>query len=203
MSPLTIRPATEADLPALMQLYAELSRRETSLVTEAQIRAWHEIQQQPHVVVLVAESGGAVVGTLQLALIAGLRNDGRPFGVIESVVVSETARRQGVARALLAEAEARARAARAYKLMLMTSPSGRRRWQRTVRRGLTWEAKWGLKRGYEFRGWSQRSGPFPLGRTTHQSGKAYTLSKELLWPIPPSQVRAKSPYPPKSARRCR
>lgn len=122
MTSLNIRLATETDLPALMQLYAQLSRRENPAVTEAQIAAWRAIQQQTHVVVLVAKADDKAVGTLQLALIAGLRNEGRPFGVIESVVVSNEARRQGVARALLVEAEARARQANAYKLMLMTAP---------------------------------------------------------------------------------
>lgn len=115
-----IREARHADLPALLALYAELGARDGAEWAPQHERAWADLASLPNVWVLVAELIGAAVGTLTLALIPNLTRGARPYGVVENVVTGLPFRGQGVGRALLSEAECRARAAGAYKLILMT-----------------------------------------------------------------------------------
>lgn len=121
MSPaVLVREARQDDLPVLARLYTQLSRHNAPDVTDAHHAAWAQLEAQPHTHQLVAELDGRVVGTLLVAVIPNLTRGARPFGVVESVVVDESARGQGVGSALMGAAETFARQAGAYKVMLMT-----------------------------------------------------------------------------------
>ncbi len=118
----TIRPFTESDRAAAVDLFHELNRHEAEIsgdrktdraaaeicVTEMQADA----ATRPGVSVVVAEVDGQVAGLMVFAehlddsfIEAHLRRSGR----VEDIVVAEAFRGQGIGRALLAEAERLAR----------------------------------------------------------------------------------------------
>ena len=113
-----MRPAVAEDLPAVRglyrQLYAELDPADDAAVADA----WAATLATPGRTVLVAERAGTVVGTADLTVLANAARDGRPYLLVENVVVDEAHRRSGVGRVLLDAARAHARGAGLYKLQL-------------------------------------------------------------------------------------
>jgi ribosomal protein S18 acetylase RimI-like enzyme len=113
-----VRPATAADLPALLAVLAELHPDDPP--PPDPLAVWRAIEAQPGRTVLVAVHGDAVVGTVDCAVLPNLTRGGRPFMQVENVVVAAAARRAGVGRALLTSALAMAREARCYKVQLLS-----------------------------------------------------------------------------------
>jgi GNAT superfamily N-acetyltransferase len=72
-------------------------------------------------VLLVADDDGRVIGTADMIIVPNLTHDGRPWAMIENIIVQPERRRSGVARSLLDEVFARARAANCYKVQLMSN----------------------------------------------------------------------------------
>jgi L-amino acid N-acyltransferase len=107
-----IRPAVEADLPAILAIYNDAVAKTTAIwndqpVDLANRRAWFVGRVGQGFPVLVAEEDGLTVGY-------GSFGDFRPFDgyrftVEHSVYVAEGVRRRGIASALLASLEERAR----------------------------------------------------------------------------------------------
>jgi GNAT superfamily N-acetyltransferase len=138
----TFRPATAADLPAIVHLLAqdELgSQREvcaastdshsaalSPAVAECYQRAWELLAADPNSEVLVGvlASSGAVVACLQLTCIPNLTLQGSTRALIEGVRVAPSLRGQQVGRALFAHAEQVARQ-RGATLMQLTTNSAR------------------------------------------------------------------------------
>jgi ribosomal protein S18 acetylase RimI-like enzyme len=111
-----LRDVTDADLPALNHLLAQLSRSAPPLDADAvrQIATWDGNS------LLVARAAGRIVGMLTLVTFpipTGLR------AWIEDVVVDEAARGQGVGAALSREAVRLARTAGARTIDLTSRPS--------------------------------------------------------------------------------
>lgn len=117
---LTVRTATQQDLPALLKLYTQLSARHQPPAPALTQAVWQDMLRHPGMHVLLAELEGRVVGTLTVSFLPNLTRLARPYGVIENVVVDFSVRRQGVGQALMAAAETLAHGVKAYKLMLMT-----------------------------------------------------------------------------------
>jgi ribosomal protein S18 acetylase RimI-like enzyme len=122
---ITIRPAVESDLPTLLSLYAELHPDDPALPPEQASQVWREMIAQPGRRILLAglegEAGGTVtVGTVDCAVLPNLTRGGRPFMLVENVVVAAAARRHGVGRRLLAAAVAVARSTGCYKVQLLS-----------------------------------------------------------------------------------
>jgi GNAT superfamily N-acetyltransferase len=122
-----IRDATEADLPSLVELLFQLSQlgeipeREPHLATAAELEALRSIASDPHSSLLGLEIDNRVAATLTLYILPNLSHGGRPFAIVESVVVDEGQRRSGCGQILMQEAEARARAAGCYKIALTSN----------------------------------------------------------------------------------
>ncbi|AJQ94215.1 GNAT family N-acetyltransferase [Gynuella sunshinyii] len=79
--------------------------------------------------VIGAVDNGKVVATSTINICANLSWSGRPFGVIENVIVHTDYRRQGIGRRVLERAVLIARQKNCYKVMLMsgsTSPEVKR-----------------------------------------------------------------------------
>ncbi|WP_037307260.1 GNAT family N-acetyltransferase [Amycolatopsis orientalis] len=95
-----IRPATETDLPGLLGLYAELHPDDPPLSAERGVAIWRRIADQPGREILVADSGDAIIGTVDCSIHANLTRSGRPFMLVENVVVAAARRRTGVASRL-------------------------------------------------------------------------------------------------------
>lgn len=125
--PALIREAAEADLPRLLELYFQLAEHSTLPeagvlpVTEAHRQALAAIQADPRMTCLVLEVDGRVMGTLTLYLLPGLSHGGRPFAIVENVVVDAALRGSGYGRALMARAEELARAHGCYKVSLTSN----------------------------------------------------------------------------------
>lgn len=71
--------------------------------------------------ILVACRDDALVGTLDLLVVANITRGGRPWASIENVVVDAACRRQGIGRALLEVAVDLAREAGCSKLQLVSN----------------------------------------------------------------------------------
>lgn len=121
---ITTRPATEADVPALLALFRQLHPDDPAPPAPAAAAAWRAIEAQPGRVLLVAESGGVVIGTADCATLPNLTRGARSFMLVENVVVAAEHRRSGVGTALMEAAFAVARRADCYKVQLL-SRSGR------------------------------------------------------------------------------
>jgi GNAT superfamily N-acetyltransferase len=115
-----IRPASHADVPALLNLYAELHPADPPPPAQIAFDVWHAIQAQSGRTILVAQSAATVVGTVDCAVLPNLTRGGRPFMLIENVVVTAGQRRSGIGSALLAAAVSLARQAGCYKVQLLS-----------------------------------------------------------------------------------
>lgn len=118
-----IRPAIAADIPALLKLYEQLALDNAfRTATEDRARAaLDEIANQSGRALLVALDDGRVVGTVELLIISpNLTHEGRPWALVEHMVVDHSARRQGVGRQLMEEAERRAREAGCHRISLFS-----------------------------------------------------------------------------------
>lgn len=119
-----IRRAGEADLPAILVLYQELSGAYDGVQTidAAQCeRAWQRISNDPRQYLLVADIEGEVKGTLNLTVIPNLGHGGQPWGAVDNVVVATDQRGQGIGAALIEEAGNIARKERCYKIVLSSN----------------------------------------------------------------------------------
>jgi GNAT superfamily N-acetyltransferase len=123
----TIRDARPADVPRLLVLLQQLSEQSTSPeaevrpATEAHYAALRRITEDPNARLLVAEQGGAVIGTLTLYVMPNLSHGGAPFAIVENVVVDAALRGGGHGRLLMAHAEKLAQEAGCYKVSLTSN----------------------------------------------------------------------------------
>lgn len=128
MPDLTFRDAKLADIPALESLMDEDAfgaARDPVLTTrEDHERALSQIEADPNNRIILAESGGSVVGTFQLTFIPGIARRGNLRGLIESVRVAQAARGGGIGAAMMHHAIALCRA-RGCHLVQLTSDLGR------------------------------------------------------------------------------
>lgn len=119
-----LRPATRADLPAVLALLADEERvvdPAALVVTEAYERAFAAIDADPRNEMLVlVDDGGTVVGCLQATYIPGLGKGGAERALVEAVRVRADRRGHGLGRTLMAHAITRARA-RGCVLVQLTS----------------------------------------------------------------------------------
>ena len=116
MTDLVLRAADPADRDALRALMAELHPDEQS----APDRVDAELIGHPGVTVLLAVADGTTRATCTLAILPNLSRGGRPWAAIGNVVTAASHRRQGLGRAVLAEAVRLAREAGCYKIHLAT-----------------------------------------------------------------------------------
>jgi len=116
-----IRDAGGDDLPAVLGVYqaAGIGPREGS--DPAQARTLFERQRALGAQLLLAEAAGRPLGTLTLFVLPLLGHGGAPEALVEDVAVHPDAQGQGVGRALMHAAMARARAAGCYKLALTSN----------------------------------------------------------------------------------
>ena len=129
MSPpaLTFRPASPADLPALVRLLADdplgQSREQaTDPLPAAYDEAFREIEADPNnELIVVEDAGGDLVATLQLTFIPGLSLMGGLRLQIESVRVAPAYRGRGIGERVFAWAIDRGRAQGCRLVQLTTN----------------------------------------------------------------------------------
>ena len=122
----TIRPATSADVPAIVRLLADDplgASRETPEHLAPYEAAFARIDADPQHRLVVAELDSAVVGTLQLTILPGLSRQGATRGLVEAVRVASSARGGGLGTQLLTWAVEAARADGCALVQLTTDAS--------------------------------------------------------------------------------
>lgn len=140
-----IRAVREGDLPALLDLYRQLSGPESPQLSVADARAMlRKIGAYPNYTVYVATLDEAIVGTYALLIMDNIGNGGRPSGIVEDVVVDAEYRGQGIGQVMMDHARDLCRAAGCYKLTL--SSNLRREAAHRFYESLGYE-----KHGYSFR----------------------------------------------------
>jgi GNAT superfamily N-acetyltransferase len=119
-----VREAREEDLPRLLVLLYQLTQ--TSSHPEAapwELNDRHrevlkEFLGSPYFRLLVLEVDGEIQGTLHLYLVPNIAHGGKPWAIVEHVVVDEAQRSKGYGETLMAEALRLAREAGALKMSL-------------------------------------------------------------------------------------
>jgi GNAT superfamily N-acetyltransferase len=120
VSQIILRPVTEAELPLLATILAEMDGNDPFPV--ASIRAkWQEMQRFPDYVCYFAEAGGEIVGTLSLNVFPVLSGTMRSEAIAEAVVIRPQYRGRGLGRAMLRTAMKMAADKGAYKLALSSN----------------------------------------------------------------------------------
>lgn len=112
MSDLVIRPATEADLPAVVAMLADDplgAGRESPDDLTPYRAALARIAADPHQHLVVAERDGRTVGTLQLTVVPGLSRRGATRTIVEGVRIHSGERGSGLGTTLIEWAVERSR----------------------------------------------------------------------------------------------
>jgi GNAT superfamily N-acetyltransferase len=97
---LVFRPAVKADIPALQDLYKQLLPQ-VETCTESMTQTLEKMQHQSDNQVIVAVMDSRVVATCQMCIYDNLARSPRRKAVIDSVVVCERVRNQGIASAMI------------------------------------------------------------------------------------------------------
>ena len=118
--PFTIHEIADDELPALLCLYAHLHPKDEMLPLSEALPTWKLLRQDPNQHLLGAYWDGTLVSTCTLIVIPNLTRGGRPYGLIENVVMHLDYRRRGLGNAVLKHALAVAWAQNCYKVMLLT-----------------------------------------------------------------------------------
>nr|WP_026058097.1 GNAT family N-acetyltransferase [Streptomyces sp. SS] len=122
-----LRPATRAELPAVLALLADEEKvvdPGSIAVTPAYERAFADIEGDPRNEVLLLVDGDLVVGCLQATYIPGLGKGGAERALIEAVRIRADRRGGGLGRELMERAAARAKE-RGCALVQLTSDKQR------------------------------------------------------------------------------
>ena len=149
---LKIRPATEYDIPRILELYHELSMI-TPKVEQHLNTSWDdyrkvfaEISSNPRRELLVAEYDGDVVGTVALYIIPNLSHGATPYALVENLVVNHKYRRKGIGKKLMEYTITRAKQEGCHRIELCSSK--RRKVAHRLYRSVGFEAS-----AYGFRIW--------------------------------------------------
>ncbi|MBU1237331.1 MAG: GNAT family N-acetyltransferase [Gammaproteobacteria bacterium] len=120
MSNVRLRPVTEAELPLLTEILAELDGNEPIPVEDI-ATAWREMRRFPDYTCYLAESGGEIVGTLSMIVFPVLTVPAQSEAIVEAVVIRRSHRGRGLGRAMMRTAIELASAKGAYKLALSSN----------------------------------------------------------------------------------
>lgn len=107
------QPATRADVPAVVALLADdiLGRGRETADLDPYLAAFDAMRAENGNTLYVGRIGAAIVACYQLTLISGLSLSAARRALLEGVRVASSHRGQRIGEALVADAEARARAA--------------------------------------------------------------------------------------------
>ena len=121
---ISIRQATLADVPRIIELYRSLVITQTDVERSAAPsperyrEVLRQIQETPGHELLVAVRDGVVLGTLVMLIVPNLSHQGMPWALVENMVVDSQWRRQGIGGELMRYAIARAEQAGCYRIIL-------------------------------------------------------------------------------------
>ena len=118
-APASFREASSADIEALLGLYELLEFKPVqSLSLEAARVRFERYQEYPNYRIYVAELGEVIVGTFALIIVDSVAHAGKPFAVVEDVVVSQDCQGRGIGKRMMEFAMCRCKEFGCYKLTL-------------------------------------------------------------------------------------
>lgn len=117
---MNIRQATADDVPALQMLYWHLIADEDSAPRDVAADRLRALEAYVGSCVLLAFDEDTPVATVTLIIVPNMTRQGAPYAFIENVVTHADHRGKGHAKALLAEADARAWNAGCYRIMIVS-----------------------------------------------------------------------------------
>lgn len=119
---ISIECATEEDLPAILDLYAQPEIDDgRKLPLEEAKRIFAHIQSYPSYRIYVAKSEGKICGTFALLIMDNLGHLGSPSGIVEDVAVDPAHQGQGIGKAMMEFARRQCQAMGCYKLALSSN----------------------------------------------------------------------------------
>ena len=126
---LLIRAAVESDLPGVLALYAQPDMDDGRVLSvDAAKSMLAQFARYPNyrlfIATLPCQDGNArvpVLGTYALLIMHNLAHAGTPSAIVEDVVVSAARQGQGIGRQMMQHAQAQARQAGCYKLVLSSN----------------------------------------------------------------------------------
>lgn len=121
-----VREATEADLERIVELLAQLSLDEQREAVgpplpDSYRDAFAEIAADPRQRLLVVEDGDRIAGSAVVIIVPNLSHQGRPYAIVENVIVDAWLRGAGYGELLMRHAIDLARAAGCYKIALTSN----------------------------------------------------------------------------------
>jgi GNAT superfamily N-acetyltransferase len=116
-----MRPATKADLAAVLTLYAQSGLDDEVLAIADAEAIFARMCAYPDYTLLVAEVDGRIVGTLALLIMDNLGHLGAKSAVVEDVVVDPALQRHGIGKVMMRDAMTRAAAKHCYKMTLSSN----------------------------------------------------------------------------------
>lgn len=114
-----IRSAQIDDFEQVSKLLLQLNPSDPKLSSES-FTTYKNILDSEHLILLVAEENGILLGSCYLNIILNLTRGARPYAVIENVITDKNYRNSGIGKALMDKALEIAWEADCYKVMLMT-----------------------------------------------------------------------------------
>jgi GNAT superfamily N-acetyltransferase len=119
---MNVRLAQIGEAAAVIDIYRGYDRPPDREMDPHEIESrFAEINRSGFVAVAVIDT--VIVGSYSMYFCANLARAGRPFAVVENVIVVPSIRRRGIGRALMAHAQYSAREKGCYKVMLATGAS--------------------------------------------------------------------------------
>ena len=119
---LTIRPASSADLPGVLELYAQPEIDDGDVLSLDEAAQLHSrFSRYPDYTLYVAEQSGVIVGSFALLVMDNLGHLGAPSAIVEDVVVAPALHGRGIGQAMMRFALERSREKGCYKLMLSSN----------------------------------------------------------------------------------
>lgn len=119
---LLMREATVADLPAVLDLYAQAGLDDGSVLPRDQAQQIFErFGSYPDYKLYVAVDQNEVVGSLALLIMDNLGHQGAPSGVVEDVVVKPSRQGQGIGARMIAFTLECCRRRGCYKLVVSSN----------------------------------------------------------------------------------
>ena len=124
----SFRLAVREDIGSLLSLLPEITSHPESLPgrtlgSEESTRIFDEMTAQGNVHIVVGELKGELIAALTIAIVPNLTYAGRPWSVIENVVVTRRLRGKGVGKKLMEFAFALAEGKSCYKVQLLGGPN--------------------------------------------------------------------------------
>jgi len=121
-SEVKIRLATEADLPVILQLYAQPDMEGKALALEEALPRFRKIVESDRQELFVAEGPGSqILGSFSLSYVQHLTHGGARSASFGDIVVRSDVQGLGVGKRMLTFAAQRARQQGCYKIMLSSS----------------------------------------------------------------------------------